>query len=1106
MIPQDDPDLTAYLNELLRTNKSEQQDNTFWFPTPENPGKPEDHTPIQTRILKELIELEDKEKLNPQESTEFRHKFLKRFDWTDTLLTETEKQAIEDILVEYHDIFARHRMDIGMNTEFKVKLTPKDDKAVYSQSLPMPIHLKEDLIFELALMHKYGIITVLPFSKYASPIFAQRKPNGKLRLLVDLRKINSLIADDYTNNNHPVSTLSDAAQHLAGKSLFCKLDCSQAYHCLQMADQRSVEMLAFNFASRTFAYKRLAQGLSRSVSAFSSFMREYLDPVVKADQCAQYVDDIGIAANNATDLTRNIRAVFKCIRQAGLKLTIEKCHFGVRQVEFLGRTISPEGISPQARKIQNFLAKLRFPKSKKALQRYLGFVNYYRNYIPRMAEKLNPFYKLLKTEVPINITSELKETFDSVNIALSDACELALKQPIPGKQLVLMTDASFRSAGYALMIEDNPDQKIQSKRKTYAPVAFGSKIFSPAQLKMSVNSKEFLAIYMAFLEFAHILWEATKPTIVLTDNKSVTRFFQTKAIPPALWNACDYVLQVNFKIAHIAGSVNSAADFLSRLELKVTEKIRLKIREDIQTTPIEVTTSSSDVADEEQIFFTSADDAKESEEQTLERNEQSRQNAKQWAANEELLALKTSVKKFTKIDGNTTSYSMNGIKANARIRVEQDADLVFKNLKLKILGQPFDEVLLMTDSRYKNYKANEDRIILKDRLLYRKYFGETGSVKYYQILIPKQLVKEVLRSLHGEFGKHPGIFKTIIACREKYYFPKMAQLIREWVMSCEQCIRESRIHASLTRPPVQNPNEHITAPEDAIQIDLVPELPPSGGYQNIVTAVDVFSRYLFAYPTANQDAYTIAKVLINIMTKHAYLPTTLISDKGTAFTSHVIKEVAGVLGVTLKHATTKHAQTIGLLERSQASIKKALKIETGERRSLWHKYVNIAVLNYNTSYHTSIGCEPSRVFHGRIPYNILDLKLGIRPQQQPIPTSQVAQDILEQTEMIHQDVRKNTMQAYIKYKAYYDKKANASKLKEADYVYILQPKADHQGSKIPFTEFRWVGPYIVEKVLPNNNYLVRKIGTNKTQLLHRMRMRQFTPRQPPADITVKPQD
>ena len=82
-----------------------------------------------------------------------------------------------------------------MNTEFKVKLTPKDNRTVYNQNLTMPIHLKEDLTVELALIYKYGIITVLPFSKYASPIFTQRKPNGKLHLPVDLRKINSLIAE-----------------------------------------------------------------------------------------------------------------------------------------------------------------------------------------------------------------------------------------------------------------------------------------------------------------------------------------------------------------------------------------------------------------------------------------------------------------------------------------------------------------------------------------------------------------------------------------------------------------------------------------------------------------------------------------------------------------------------------------------------------------------------------------------------------------------------------------------------------------------------------------------------------------------------------------------
>ena len=180
-----------------------------------------------------------------------------------------------------------------------------------------------------------------------------------------------------------------------------------------------------------------------------------------------------------------------------------------------------------------------------------------------------------------------------------------------------------------------------------------------------------------------------------------------------------------------------------------------------------------------------------------------------------------------------------------------------------------------------------------------------------------------------------------------------------------------------------------------------------------------------------------------------------------------------------------------------------MKIETGEQRSLWHKYFRIAVLNYNT-YHASICCEPFRIFHGRIACNILHLKLGKRPQQGPFATSQIAQDDVDQTQMIYQYVRRTTMQADINYKAYYDKKTNASKLREADYVHVLPQKADRQGSKFHFTEFRWTCPYIIEKVLLN--HLVRKIGTNKTQALHRMRMRQFTHQQLLPYIRITPQE
>ena len=108
--------------------------------------------------------------------------------------------------------------------------------------------------------------------------------------------------------------------------------------------------------------------------------------------------------------------------------------------------------------------------------------------------------------------------------------------------------------------------------------------------------------------------------------------------------------------------------------------------------------SSSDVADEEQFFFTQAKGQTETEEQILQRKEQSQKKATEWVVNEEPSSMKPSIKEFTKFDGNTTSYSINGIIAIARIRVKQDADLVLRNLKLKILGQPHDDVLLTTDN------------------------------------------------------------------------------------------------------------------------------------------------------------------------------------------------------------------------------------------------------------------------------------------------------------------------------------------------------------------------------------------------------------------------
>ena len=1090
---QDNPENAVYYaSSLIKSPKAKDNSENYWFPTPEQPGDPQTHTPIQQRILKEFRNLQELEKLNPQDDLESRKQFLANFDWADSTLNPTEIAQIEELLVEFHDIFARHRFDIGMNEDFKVKLTPKDDSPAYSQSLPTPINLKEDILVELALLHRYGIITTLPFSKYASPIFAQKKPNGKLRLLVDLRKINNLISDDYINNNHPVSTLTDAAQHMAGKRLFCKLDCSQAYHCLQMADQRSIEMLAFNFASRTFAYRRLAQGLSRALSAFSSFMREYLDMVIKADQCAQYVDDIGIAANNATQLINNLRATFECIRTAGLKLTMHKCHFGAKEIDFLGRTITPEGVRPQRPRVQNFLEKTKFPKSKKALQRYLGFLNYYRNYIPRLSEKLTPFFKLLKHDAKVMVTPDLLEQFTEINKALDRCCELALKQPLPNKQIALMTDASFSAAGYAVLIEDDPMEKYSSTRKAFAPVAYGSKTFSPAQLKMSIYAKEFLAIFFAFKEFGHIFWGTPQPVIILTDNKSVTRFFQTKIIPPTLWNACDFVIQFNFTIAHIPGKNNTAADYLSRLEICPKEKLILRIRKDISTTPIELNVQSAGVTEEDQIFYT--DDNEETEEQIWQRKKDARSNPTNQLPDITL----------GKLSAHTTVFShqttLQRLSNPTTMAIEQQNDVVLHQLRLKLQKEEYSETILQQDSRYRHYCSQIDRLSVQDDVVLRDYYDETGSVQYRQALLPKHLVSELLQSLHGTAHKHPGISKKLYEIRQKYYYPGIAKIVKKWVQGCETCIKDKRIKNPSITPELLNLPEWDLGPEDALQIDLLPNLPPSGGYENVITALDVFSRYLFAYPVADASASTTAKVLIDIMTRHTYLPTTLITDKGTAFTSRLVDEVTKILGIQIKCATTKHPQTIGELERTHASLKGNLKMASGEYRRQWHNYLPLAVLNYNTTYHSSLGCEPSRIFHGRVPYNILDHRLGLNPNPKILPSTDFAEELQRRTQILIDRTKKNIMQSYLKYKEYYDRKAKAAPLHQGDYCFILQPLADNQGSKIPFREFRWIGPYVMEKVLPNENYIVRKLSSNKTQILHRIRLRKYVPNTELCDV------
>ena len=287
------------------------------------------------------------------------------------------------------------------------------------------------------------------------------------------------------------------------------------------------------------------------------------------------------------------------------------------------------------------------------------------------------------------------------------------------------------------------------------------------------------------------------------------------------------MIQFNFVIAHIPGAQNTAADYLSRLEADPKDKLVMKIREDVQTLPIEINVRSAGMTQEEQIFYTNDDD--ETEEQYWARKEVIRKNP---AFDEPTVTIQTLPTNLVKQHPDIQVR----LRKTNQIIIEQSKDAVQQQLKAKLLHEEYSENLLQQDARYRHYANNLERIVLKDEILTVQNFDETGNVKNHQILLPQHLLQELLQSLHGTAHKHPGISKTLQEIRQRYYYPSMAKHVKRWVEGCEQCAGDKRVPNATITPELLNLPEWDLGPEDAMQINLLPNLPQSGGYENVLNS------------------------------------------------------------------------------------------------------------------------------------------------------------------------------------------------------------------------------------------------------------------------------
>ena len=438
--------------------------------------------------------------------------------------------------------------------QFRIEVDPQVPPR-YFKARPVPFTMRAKVDEELDRLVSEGTITPITYSPWAAPIVPVLKSDNSIRICGDYK----LTANKAARlDTYPIPRIEDLFSSLAGGRLFSKLDMSQAYAQLCLDDE-SKPYTIINTQKGLFQYNRLCFGIS---SAPGIFQRAMEDLLRDQEGVSCYLDDILISGSSPEEHDRRLRNVLNCLQSAGLRLKLDKCQFGLKEVQYLGFRIDGEGIHPSESKVEA-IVKAPEPKDVSQLRAYLGLLNFYRKFIPKASTLLEPLNKLLRSKVAWHWDSEQKDAFEASKKVLLNSNLLVHFDPT--KPLVLVADSSSYGVGAVLChLIDGVER----------PICFASRTLTPTERNYSQLEKEALAIIYALRQFHFYLWGQNNFTLV-TDHKPLLGLFgQTKLISPMSsgriqrWSL---MLQAyKFTLVHRSGALLGTADALSRLPLKAT--------------------------------------------------------------------------------------------------------------------------------------------------------------------------------------------------------------------------------------------------------------------------------------------------------------------------------------------------------------------------------------------------------------------------------------------------------------------------------------------------------------------------------------------------------
>ena len=417
----------------------------------------------------------------------------------------------------------------------------------------VPINLRDKVRTELEKLEEKGIITrVNKATDWVANMVVVPKPNNEVRICVDYLHLNAAIKRERLM----VPTVEEILSQVRGAKFFSKIDCRSGYFQIKL-HKDSRELTTFITPFGRFYFNRLPMGISSAPEVYHRKMVEILSGL---EGVVTLLDDSLIFAETEEEHDVRLEKVLKRLNEHGVTLNEKKCEFKVQETKFLGYKISREGIAPDEEKVKAVL-ELPNPQNSTEVRRFLGMVNYYIKFLPKLAQLSQPLRELLKKCNSWIWGPDQQESFDGIKVALTKAPILSFFQL--DKNTRVAADTSLTGIGAVM------EQEVEHGK--WKPVQFASRSLSETEKRYSNIEREALGVTWACERMREFL--IGRPFIIQTDHKPLLTLFGKKALnelTPRIQRFRMRLATFNYSMQHVAGKRFFTPDTLSRAPLKDT--------------------------------------------------------------------------------------------------------------------------------------------------------------------------------------------------------------------------------------------------------------------------------------------------------------------------------------------------------------------------------------------------------------------------------------------------------------------------------------------------------------------------------------------------------